>query len=205
MGITTYTELKSAIADFLNRDDLSSAVDTFIDLAEARMQREIRHYKMEETAQLSASSRYTSLPTDFLQPIRIDLDSNKASLEPASREFIQTRRYENDDATGRPRFYAITDGQLELFPTPGEAMTVNLLYYEKITPLDDSNASNWLLTDAPDAYLYGSLVHTAPYLSDDQRTNTWAALYQSSIDELHLSSERTKWGGPLNLRPAKYG
>ena len=56
MSITTYAELKTAIADFLNRDDLSSVVDTFIDLAEARIQREIRHYKMEETDTLSASS-----------------------------------------------------------------------------------------------------------------------------------------------------
>ena len=205
MSITTYAELKTAIADFLNRDDMSTVVDTFIDLAEARIQREIRHYKMEETATLSASSRYTALPADFLQPIRIDVDGTKNPLEPASREFIQTRRYYTDDASGSPRFYAITDSQLELYPSPGEATDINVLYYEKIPALSDSQTTNWLLTDAPDVYLYGSLVHTAPYLADDQRAQMWAAMYQSAVDELMLASQRTKWGGPLNMRPAKYG
>ena len=106
---------------------------------------------------------------------------------------------------GSPRFYAITDSQLELYPSPGEATDINVLYYEKIPALSDSQTTNWLLTDAPDVYLYGSLVHTAPYLADDQRAQMWAAMYQSAVDELMLASQRTKWGGPLNMRPAKYG
>jgi hypothetical protein len=164
MAISTYAELKSAISDWLNRDDLASVVDSFIDLAEARFRREIRHYKMEETATLSASSRYTALPADFLQPIRLYTDVRSRPLEPASREYIQSQRHATDDGVGAPRFYAITDSQMELYPTPGDATDVEVLYYEEIPALSDS---------------------------------------QTAVDELHRASEGAKWGGPLNLRPAK--
>jgi hypothetical protein len=174
MSITTYAELKSAISDWLNRDDLASVVDSFIDLAEARFRRE-----------------------------RLYTDAKSRPLEPAPREYIQSQRYATDDGTGAPRFYAITDSQLELYPTPADATDVEMLYYEEIPALSDGQTTNWLLTDAPDVYLYGSLVHTAPYLADDPRAQIWAGLYQSAVEELHRASERAKWGGPLNLRPAK--
>ena len=61
--------------------------------------------------------------------------------------------------------------------------------------LSDSNASNWLLNYYADAYLYGSLVHSAPYLKDDARATVWAALYQSAIDAINAESERSKFGG----------
>lgn len=206
MSITTYAELKSAIQDFLNRDDLSATVDTFIDLAEARMQREIRHYKMEAITQLTATTQYTTLPSDFLQPIRLSVNSTGRALEAVSRENLQDRRYATNDTAQEPRFYGITDGQLELYPTPSESFAIDTLYYQKITPLDGTNTSNWLLEDAPDAYLYGALIHSAPYLADDPRTTIWAALYQAAVDSLHKSSEDTKWGGAgLNLRAPKYG
>ena len=37
MALTTYTELKAAIADWLNRSDLTSQIPDFITLAEAEM------------------------------------------------------------------------------------------------------------------------------------------------------------------------
>ena len=205
-GVGTYSELKSTIQDFLNRDDLATAVDVFIDLAEARMQREIRHYKMEAITQLTATTQYTTLPSDFLQPIRLSINSTGRTLEAVSRENLQDRRYATNDTAQEPRFYGITDGQLELYPTPSESFAVNLLYYQKIPPLEALAPTNWLLEDSPDVYLYGALIHSAPYLADDPRTTIWAALYQAAVDGLKKSSEDTKWGGGgLNLRAPKYG
>jgi hypothetical protein len=70
-----------------------------------------------------------------------------------------------------------------------------LYYISELPALSDSNTSNWLLEHYPDAYLYGSLIHSAPYLKDDARLQVWAALYQSAIDAINAESEKAKFGG----------
>jgi len=69
--------------------------------------------------------------------------------------------------------------------------------------LSDSNTYNWLLQDAPDVYLYGTLMHTAPFLGEDARIPVWANLYQSALDSVNLSSEKAmsqKSGLRMHLR-----
>jgi hypothetical protein len=196
MAITNYTQLKSTIADFLNRDDLTAVIPTFISLAESRINREVRHWRMENRATTTLNSQYESLPPRFIAPIRLTLtDSPTYELEVVSQAQMLDRRSQALDEAGRPQYYALTQGELEFFPTPDENYTLEMTYYEALNALSDSNANNWLLTNYPDVYLYGSLIHSAPYLSDDARAQTWAALYQSSIDALIRDDEQAKFGG----------
>jgi hypothetical protein len=105
------------------------------------------------------------------------------------------RRQDSHNVTGDPRYYAMTDGSIELLPTPAADRTLEMVYYASPASLSDSNASNWLLTYYPDAYLYGALVHSAPYLADDSRIQVWAALLQSAIDGINSDSEKATYGG----------
>ena len=75
MAISTYAELKTAVADFLNRDDLTASIDTFIDLAESNLNRDVRHWRMQIRSTLAISSQYTTLPSDWLEAGRISLAS----------------------------------------------------------------------------------------------------------------------------------
>lgn len=196
MAITNYTQLKSAIADFLNRDDLTAVIPTFISLAESRINREVRHWRMENRATATLNDQYVALPPRWIAPIRLTLtDSPTYELEVVSQAQMLDRRSQALDEAGRPQYYALTQGELEFFPTPNENYTLEMTYYEALNALSDSNADNWLLTNYPDVYLYGSLIHSAPYLSDDARAQTWAALYQSSIDALMRDDEQAKFGG----------
>lgn len=194
MALTTFAELKSSIADWLNRDDLTSVVPDFISLAEANMDRSIRHWRMEKRVTATVDGQYTGLIGDYLEGIRFSI-ANGDRLELLSQGEMQQRRTAYDDTAGKPRYYAISDGQLELYPTPDGTYTVEMLYYGQITPLSDSNTTNWLLTHHPDAYLYGSLVHAAPYLGEDQRATVWASLYQSALDAINKESSDAKFGG----------
>lgn len=194
MALTTYAELKSSIADWLNRDDLTSVIPDFISLAEANMDRSIRHWRMEKRVTATVDGQYTGLIGDYLEGIRFSI-ANGDRLELLSQGEMQQRRTAYDDTTGKPRYYAISDGQLELYPTPDGSYTVEMLYYGQITPLSDSNTTNWLLTHHPDAYLYGSLVHASPYLGEDQRATVWASLYQSALDAINKESSDAKFGG----------
>jgi hypothetical protein len=196
MSITTYDELKSAVSDFLNRDDLNSVIPTFIALAEARMNREIRHWRMENRATAEVDGQYSALPSDFIEPIRLHLEgATYRTLESSSTLQVQMMRERNEDTNGVPRYYAITQGELELYPSPNDTYSLEMNYYAKIPTLSASTVSNWLLEHHPDAYLYGTLVHSAPYLADDARTQVWAALYQSAIDAINMESRKAKDGG----------
>jgi hypothetical protein len=66
---------------------------------------------------------------------------------------------------------------------------VILTYYAKPQALDAGNQTNWLLTKAPDVYLYGSLKHSAPWLEDDARIQVWESLYQQALTEVRRTDE----------------
>lgn len=196
MAITTYTELKASIADFLNRDDLEATVPSFISLAEADIQRRVRHWRMEKRSTAELDTQYSAIPADFVEAIRFHITSGDTKpLELISQAQLLDRKARDLNTSGAPGYYALTAGELEVYPAPDGTYDVELYYVSRIPALSDSNATNWLLTYYPDAYLYGALVHSAPYLKEDNRTQVWAALYQSAIDAINAESESTKYGG----------
>lgn len=196
MTITNYATLQTAIADFLNRDDLASVIPTFIRLAESRIDRDLRHWRMEKRSLADLDAQYSAIPADLLQPIRIQiLDGATGEISPVSTAQMLQMRGDREDQAGRPVHYALTSGGLELFPTPDGTYSTSLVYYARVPALSVSNTTNWLLTEAPDVYLYGALVHTAPYLKDDARIQVWEALFAQGVDRLNASSDGAKYGG----------
>ena len=198
MAITNYATLQTAIADFLNRDDLTSVIPTFIQMAEAQINREIRHWKMETraTGQQSAGDQWMQIPADWVETIRLHLTgSGTSAITLASRAAIADIRAKNEDvSTVLPYYYSHADGQFELYPTPVEQTDFELLYYQKIPDLA-TNTTNWLLQDAPDVYLYGSLLHSAPYLAEDARVAVWAQMYSAAVQNVNSASEQARYSG----------
>ena len=206
MAITTYAELKSAVSDFLNRDDLDAVVPTFISLAEAGIDRDLRHFKMIKRADATLDSRYVQIPTDWMETVRFSITSGDTyRLELISRDDMLQYRQNTKNTPGRPRFYANIGESIEVFPTPNAEYTMQLQYYARTPALSDTNAKNWLLTDAPDVYLHGALIQSAPYLKDDARTQTWAALYSAALQSLQKASDDTRFAGSgLRMRITSY-
>lgn len=206
MSIATYADLKTSVADFLNRDDLTSVIPTFIRLAESRITRDLRHWRMEGRSTAELDTQYSAIPADFLQPIRLQItDAPTSEVSPISTAQMLQLRSERNDRVGRPTNYALTAGGLELYPTPDVTYTASLVYYARVPALSDSNTSNWLLTEAPDVYLYGALVQTAPYLKDDARMQVWEAMFSQGIANLNTSSSEAKYGGSGLVMRTKRG
>jgi len=196
MAITTYAELQSNVTDFLNRDDLDAKAPTFISLAESNLSRDIRHWRQEKRSTAQIDTQYSAIPADFLEAVRFYITSGDTRpLELISQAEMLDRKYHNLNTSGQPAYYAITAGEIEVYPVPDGTYTAELYYMANLPALSDSNTSNWLLQYYPDAYLYGSLIHSAPYLKDDARLQVWAALYQSAIDGINAESEKSKFGG----------
>lgn len=194
--IADYAELQTSVADFLNRDDLTAAIPTFIRLCESRIDRELTHWRQERRSTATLDAQYSTLPTDFLRPLRLQLlDTETGEVAPISTAQMLQMRQDRNDRVGRPEFYALTGGSLELFPTPDDSYNASLVYYGRVPALSGTNTTNWLLTEAPDVYLYGSLIHSAPYLKDDARLAVWESLFKQGLDNLNISSGDAKYGG----------
>ena len=195
MALSTFAELKTSIADWLLRTDLTSVIPDLITLAEAQMNRDIKHWRMETTTDLSVSTQYTTLPTDFIEATRATLDTSPPyRIELISRGDMQERRERTSNTTGKPVALAITHGKLEVYPTPDSTYTVEFEYLARPGALSDSNTSNWVLTYHPDVYLFGALLNAAPYLVDDARIPVWAGLYKAAIEAVNRDGEMGRFG-----------
>lgn len=200
MALDTFANLKTAVATLLNRDDLTSAIPDFIVLAEAQMQRDLRHWRMETRTTATASSQYVTLPTDFYEPLRLHIQGKNRALRLMALADLADHRWQNEDTAGEPRYFALTGGEIELWPTPGDSYTLEILYRTVIVPLSDAAPTNWILDEAPDAYLYGAALHSAPFLRDDKRADMWASLYKAAVNNLNDSSNAARWSGQLRMR-----
>jgi len=197
MALNTFTALKASIADFLNRDDLTAVIPDFITLAEAQINRDVRHWKMEarSSGQQDPADEYMQIPADWVETIRLHLTGTGTSVvNLISRDAMADKRQGDEDTTGTPMYYTHADGQFQLYPTPNATTDFELLYYQKIPSLS-SNADNWLLLDSPDVYLYGALIHSAPYLAEDERVAVWAQMYSASVARLNEASESARYSG----------
>ena len=197
MSISTYAELKAAVASWLNRESITANVPDFIRLAEAQMNREIKHWKGEKRSEGEIDTRYSTLPADWRSPIRLSVSTANGprELEPVSQSEMLDLRYKTNDTADIPQYYAISSGSLELYPTPSQPVNVMMIYRANIPALSDSNTSNWLLEEAPDAYLYGTLMQTAPWLREDERVAMWASMYSQAMQSVNKDGEMAKHGG----------
>jgi hypothetical protein len=207
MALTTYTELKASIADWLNRTDLTTTIPDFISLAEAQIERTLRTRQMIVRANASFDSEYGAVPADFLETKSLKLTSTNP-LTPLSFLSIDDMDAARSHytASGRPRFFSVVGGQFRISPTPDATYTAELIYFAKLAKLSSTVASNWLLTSSPDIYLYGSLLQAAPYLQDDARIQTWATLYERALNDLRTADDRgASSGGTLLTRAKTFG
>lgn len=207
MALTTYNELKTSVADWLNRTDLTAVVPDFISLAEAQIERALRTRQMIVRATASIDTEYSAVPADFLETKSIKLNTNPVtSMQFESIDAMDQLKATTYIAAGQPRYFSIVGGQIRVLPVPDATYTAELTYYAKLTKLSSTNATNWLLTQAPDVYLYGSLMQAAPYLKEDERITIWATMYARGLEELQIADDRgATSGGAIMMRARTFG
>jgi len=195
----TWTELKASLAEWLNRSDLTSKIPEFIALAERRFNRIIVTPERESTATASLSGEALGLPTDFWQLRSIHLTTDpRQPLMQVSPSVLRSEYA--DQTTGKPRAFAIEDGQFIFGPSPDTTYTVKISYVAGIPPLNGSTATNWLLEKHPDIYIYGSLLAAEAYLWNDARLGVWKSAMDEAIAELADAGNRYRLSMPLRLR-----
>jgi len=202
VAITDYGELKTAVADWLQRDDLTAAIPDFIALAEDRIRQDerLRIRPMEATADLTVSAQEVALPTRFVSARRIYLDGTPLKrLEFLAPENFWIRNLATQ--TGTPKFFTIEGENFVFGPAPDTTYTGKLLYYQSFAALSSDPDTNWILTNARGLLLYGALIEASPYLQDDPRALTWATLWDDLVNKVHDADMRDRYdGAPLQAR-----
>lgn len=207
--ITNYTTLKDAVIEYIAREGnatLSARVPTFIQLFEAKMNRMLFVTQMEQrsTANVDTGSsepEFVSLPSDFqtMRRVRLSGVAGKPRLSFMTQTQIDDYRYSINNVTGQPVYFSIMGDEMELAPTPNDDYAIEMVYRKNIPPLS-SNTTNWLLTLAPDIYLYGALLESEPYMKNDGRIATWAAGLSTALDDLNkLGAQQSFDSGPTTV------
>ena len=140
----------------------------------------------------SDEPEFISLPDDFQSMRRVRLSSvtGKPRLEFMSQTQIEDYRYRIDDIPRQPCHFSIVGTEMELAPTPNDSYTLEMVYRANIPALTPDNPTNWLLSLAPDVYVYGALLETAPYTKNDARIPVWAGALSQVVDQLNTHGER---------------
>ncbi|MEE8608893.1 MAG: hypothetical protein V3S55_14910 [Nitrospiraceae bacterium] len=204
--VTTYQELQDHIADTLIRTDLATPITTFIQMAESVFKRDRRARKLSDRGTFSVSADGSTLPSDFhsMESWYHDGPTFYGPIEIVNADMIgQLKGREFGGQTGAPAHAAIIDGTARYAPEPNDTFLTKMVYWRKVDPLTTNNSTNWLLDDHPDIYIYGSLVHTAPYLKDDPRLQVWSALLEKGLEELDRATEDEMFSGSMkrHFRP----
>ena len=193
MALDTYDNLKSEIASFLNRDDLTANIDTFIDLAETRHARDLRIREMEAVSTsitTVAGTQSYDLPTGYLELRYAMLQTSPYTMLQYMTPADFFRVYNEGEGTGMPVYYTIVGKKIYLGHSPDSANVLELGFFQRATALSSSNTTNDILTNFPDLYLYGSLAETSPFLMQDERLPVWSSLYKEGVKTANESAQR---------------
>ena len=204
MALTTYTTLKASIANWLNRSDLTSEIaDDFIKLTEADFNSKLRIRKMVTQSTITINSETEALPTGFLQVRDFYILSGSTKHPLRYMTPSQMDQVKGTSRTGLPSSYTILGDTFRFSPKPDASYTGYINYYKTFDTLSDTNTTNFILTNHPAIYLYGSLFHSANFLGgiNPQQVQTWQSMFATALERLEQNDREDQFSGsPLQIR-----
>lgn len=202
MAITSYAELQTAIQNWRDRSDtgFTDRVPEFIALAEARLNRKapVRLAETNTTLTGTTDSREIALPDDFLEPIALFLTTSGQQERLAP---IIAGNYALTTTSGWPEAWMINGSNIDLNCPCDQAHTFLLRYRKRLFDLANTDP-NWLLTNHPDVYLWGSLVEAANWEDDDAAIAKYEVRLKRAEAEVRWMEARSKAVAPMRVDPA---
>jgi hypothetical protein len=173
--VMTYDSLTSTVLQYLERQDAAvvNAIPTFITLCEFEIAQEIKTLGQLQVvnATMNINNPVIVKPARWRKTVSMTIDTGTSTQPVYLRKYEYLRNYwPNEALTGLPLYYADSDYEhWYVAPTPSLAYNFTVLYYERISPLSETNQTNWLTQNAPNAMLYGTLLQAMPFLKNDAR------------------------------------
>lgn len=189
-AVMTYDSLVENIQSYLERTDTATIdkIPLFIMLAEQTIASQIKFLGnlTVNTSTMTQGDNVINKPARWHKTVSMNITVAGKRYPVLLRRYEYLREYWPDPALESvPKFYCDYDYTHWLVaPTPDDDYNFEVLYYERLQPLDSSNQTNWFTIYAPQALLYGSLLQAMPFLKNDDRVPMWQAMYQQAMDVL---------------------
>jgi hypothetical protein len=199
MALSTYTEIKAAVASWLNRSDLTTHIPDFISLAEVRINRDIAKLNLvglekRATATTVSGDAYLATPSRLLAIKSLKISGSPNRVLKYMTPDALSEVY-NSTSTAKPYAYTVIGDEIKFAPIPDSAYTVEMNYCAKEQELSGSNATNWFTTNAPDLLLYGALMEAEPFMKNDERLATWSNMYSTALTALETMNHSLSFSG----------
>src|SRR5574343_1635194 len=201
MTISTYSELLTAIGNYMHRSDLSGRDAEAVDNFEAKVSRRLRIGDMETTAtgSMVVGTATIAKPTGFAEMRSFTYAPTTGAVR--KLEYITPEQADALElgSNGAPQLYTFVGNLIRLHPTPDTAYAYTIKYYQRLVALSSTTGytTNWLLSNNPDLYLYGTLVEMCAYTGDDPRLAVWKQAVAEGLAELTRSDRKERFVGPV--------
>lgn len=203
MAITTYGELKTAVANWIERDDLTSRIPEFIVLAESRINQELRCRENEKRITASITTEYFDIPSNFMEMRNFQMNTDPIQhlnyLSPEQMDIFRP-----NSTTGQPKVYTIHGTEFQVKPVPDTTYTAEMTYFYELTAFSTDSDSNTVLTKFPGLYLYASLIAAGPFLENPELLGTWVNMYTALKDKVNDRDSIGRFSGTkIYAKPRK--
>lgn len=201
--IADYDELVRSILATIHRRDLESECAQWIAATELELFRDCKVRPGEQilTGTFVGGETQIALPYGTIETLSLELTQGETRWTPGPVSLSELHKY-LDPADGLTRVVATFGDAIQLAPSPAAGITYRLFYRGMPAPISQQNKTTRLFEMGWDAYLYGALLRSAPFIADDERIGTWAQFYAASKESLKRAVWRARAGpGPLVIRP----
>lgn len=196
--IVDYPTLVSALEEYLARDDLQGYAPVFVQMAEGRFNAELKVVDMQKsTGALPLSNGAIDLPADFVDWVSTEWvppasATGQRKLNPRYVEADSPEFRNRNRPNGPPQFYTLLANKVRL--APSAVGTLELVYYARLPPLTIAKPTNWLITKAPEVYLYGALLEAMLFQKDEARSAQWFGLLDKRLAAIFGQADTQKTG-----------
>lgn len=195
MNYTDVINTSLSYSDRANSDEIQANMDNFLRIVEAKVNRKLQTRNQSKRAQivLTADTEYYALPSDFagLRTIFTVVENERKNFEYVTPEKMNVHITNNLNEY----VYTIMGNSLQIHPTFDDTI-LQIMYYQRVTPLTSTNDTNWLSNYAPDAYIFGTLCEINYFAKDVQTAGIWEARFNLIIDDIDLEDAKDRWSGP---------
>lgn len=191
-----YSDIKTAVKAYSDRSDIDLILDTFTQVLESRINTvlKVNDMSVRTVANLSSTKTYYGLPDDFLAMRDIEVYPSGNVDNKITLDYIAPGVMNEYIRKGYQNFYTIIADQIHIYPSRDDYV-VEIVYYRRLESLTDKD-TNWLSEDFPNVYIFGLLVEVNAYVKDADASILWEQRFKSSVDELIMHDQSSRWSGP---------
>jgi len=202
MALANYTDIVGKIGEWLNREganDLATNTADFIDLAQRRIQREVRVPPMEALTTLTLVGGRAPIPSEMLDVKEMVAFDGSSAWDISRSTYSQVRNKRLKTGAKGPSLFDTVAGNFEFGPEPSAGVSVDLVYYQELDFITVNTGTNWFVTYAPELILYASLIEASVFIKDFEQEKTYQQKYNEALKRLMIQKQKAEWSGRLHI------